>query len=589
MEKINISSFTKNISSEHGHPKGSFASFLYITAEFRRTYPHKSIIIVLLLLIVAFAEGISIVAILPILSVIVEQPEDDFSSLQENIISALEYLSIPIELEYLLFVLALALSFKACLSIFTMKWIGNMFAQMGYDLRIKLIDSLVLARWQYFVVQPVGRFSNSLGNEIAKITMGYRALTNVYAYLFEVFFFVALITYMNWRIALASVLIGLLIVIGLRGLSDTIKKTSRKEAVLMISLITKTTDIFSSIKLLKVMACEDKMIDLLKGDIHGLEKQKKKQILAQQISQRIKEPIIFIVIGIGLIVVIKVTDQSVTDLLFIAFLFHRIVNRIGRLHNEYHKVLVSEGYHASLSSLVRHVCDEREVIHMGLRPDLRKEIRVENVNFCFSEKVVLSGVSMAIKLNNLTAIVGESGSGKTTLIDIVAGLHDDYTGDIYIDSLPLREINLKEWRKNIGYIPQESLLLNSTIYENITLGDKNIHRDEVWEALKKAEIFEVISNLYDGLDTLVGEKGLRLSGGQRQRLAIARAILRKPKLLILDEPTSSLDPKTELALCETFLHLKQSTTMVVVTHRLELLNTADVVYEMKAGQICRKK
>lgn len=568
--------------------RGSFRGFLQLTQQFRSAYPLQSITIVLLLLLAAVVEGFSIVTVLPILSVLTEQSTGKMSPLQEGIVSFLHALNIPIELNFLLMILVAGICLKAIITVLAMKQVGEMFARIGFDLRSELIDSLVSARWSYFTNQATGSFPNALGHEAEKASLAYRALANAYAYSFQILIFLVLISMVSWQITLAASIVGVIMLVGLRKFTKTVRKTGRQQATLLRKLSEKITDIFINVKSLKAMSCENKVIDLLGEDIYKLENAKKRQVLAQEISKNIKEPLIFFTIAIGLIVVIKLTNKPIIDLLFIALLFQRVVGRIGSLQEAYQRVVALQGSYSSLHNLINTALNEKEPEYKGKTPHLKKQLRLEKLNFYYGEKQVLFDVNMSIPVNTMNVIVGPSGSGKTTLVDIIAGLHLDYTGDVYVDDILLRDINIKEWRKMIGYIPQEPLLLNSTIYKNITLNDESISKEDVWEALKKAEIFDVVSGLKDGLETLVGERGLKLSGGQRQRIAIARALLRKPKLLILDEPTASLDPDTELSLCETMFHLCTSTTMIAVTHRMAVLEKADQIYELKSGHMIKK-
>ena len=214
-----------------------------------------------------------------------------------------------------------------------------------------------------------------------------------------------------------------------------------------------------------------------------------------------------------------------------------------------------------------------------------RELCLESVQLSYGEKSVLRNVSLTITTGRFVAIIGPSGAGKTTIIDLLIGLIEPASGTIRIDGVPLGQIDLRSWRNQIGYVPQEIFLFHDTILRNISLGDDSVTREEAQQALRAAEAWGFVSELPQGLDTIVGERGAKLSGGQRQRIAIARALVRHPKLLILDEVTTSLDPESEAALCKTLSHLAGTVTIVGVSHQPALIDVATTVYELKAGVI----
>ena len=185
----------------------------------------------------------------------------------------------------------------------------------------------------------------------------------------------------------------------------------------------------------------------------------------------------------------------------------------------------------------------------------------------------------------MTAIVGESGSGKSTITDLVLGLQSPTHGQILIDDLPFNNWNQNSFRKKVGYIPQEPILFYASIRDNLLWSKSDAKEEDLWQALKLSNADYFVKNLSEGIDTIVGERGVRLSGGQRQRIALARALLRKPDLLILDEATSSLDTDSELMIQKSIEELSHSITILVVAHRLSTISKADKIYVLKLGEI----
>lgn len=218
---------------------------------------------------------------------------------------------------------------------------------------------------------------------------------------------------------------------------------------------------------------------------------------------------------------------------------------------------------------------------------LNNEIKVENLEFSYpdTEVPVLSNVSIKIPKNCSAAFIGPSGAGKTTFVDLILGILTPQKGKITVDNIDIHE-GMGSWHDKIGYIPQTIYMLDDTIRNNIAFGDtEEINDERIWEALKQAQLDEFIREMEDGLDTVIGEAGVRLSGGQRQRIGIARALYRKPEVLVLDEATSALDNETEAAVMEAIDSLQGKMTMLIIAHRLSTIQNCDIVYKVDNGQV----
>ena len=220
---------------------------------------------------------------------------------------------------------------------------------------------------------------------------------------------------------------------------------------------------------------------------------------------------------------------------------------------------------------------------------IKKGIELKNVSFTYPERrETLRDINLVIQKDKMTALVGESGSGKSTITDLVLGLHIPNQGKVLLNDLSLNHWNQISFRKCVGYVPQEPILFHTSIRENLLWAYEKATENDLWDVCCLANIDCFIKELPHGLDTIVGDRGVRLSGGQKQRIALARALLRKPELLILDEATSSLDSESERLIQQSIEKVAHTTTILIIAHRLSTIANADMVYVIDGGIIVEK-
>ena len=224
----------------------------------------------------------------------------------------------------------------------------------------------------------------------------------------------------------------------------------------------------------------------------------------------------------------------------------------------------------------------------GVIPSLTQELRLQNVSYSYpnTEEQVLKNISMDIPQGTSVAFVGSSGAGKTTLVDIILGLLTPTAGKVIVDGVDIQD-GLSQWQRQIGYIPQSIYLSDETLRGNIAFGipEREISEAQVWQAVKSAQLEELVERLPQGLDTVVGERGVRLSGGQRQRVGIARALYHNPQVLVMDEATAALDNETEAGIMEAVEQLSGEKTLIMIAHRLTTVKNCDCLYFLQNGEV----
>jgi len=269
--------------------------------------------------------------------------------------------------------------------------------------------------------------------------------------------------------------------------------------------------------------------------------------------------------------------------------FNRITGYMSRIMFNHHGV--NSVYHdlKEVEELEKQLDEKSKIVD---RLPFEKEIELKSVSFHYPDidENVLANISIAIPKNKSVAFVGPSGAGKTTLADIVLSVLVPQEGCVLVDGQKI-ENNISQWHAKLGYIPQTIYLIDDTIRNNIAYGIEHDKIDEtrLWSVIEEAQLKEFIMNLEDGLDTYIGEGGVRLSGGQRQRIGIARALYANPEILILDEATSALDTDTETAVMDAINSLAGKKTLIIIAHRLSTIENCDIVYEVKEQKVVQKR
>ncbi|MEW6530039.1 MAG: ABC transporter ATP-binding protein [Thermodesulfobacteriota bacterium] len=545
-------------------------------------YPLRTAVVFGLLVLAGLSEGFGIAGLLPLLGILLGDGASAAGPLAHRVRAVLGMVDLEPTLSVLLFVIVAALALKSALYLLAMTAGGFSAAHLERDLRVSLVRALFKARWSHFLSLPTGTLANAVTTEASRSSHAYILMCTLMSDLVVVAVYGALALLISWQVTLAAATCGLAIFLLLKGLIRVAREAGVKVTDSLNALSGGLVDGIRVIKTLKAMACEQLLAPFIARESETLKQAERLYWLSTHGLVALQEPLMVVVLAAGLYASVTIWQVPFENIMILGLLFWRTTSRINVLQRNYQNILVFESAFWSLRDLFHKAEEAEETVGAGNPPTLNQGIRLERVSFAHDNSgPVFKDITLTIRVGRFTAIAGPSGSGKSTLANLVVGLFRPQAGRVLIDSVPLEELDLSAWRGMIGYVPQEVILFHDTVHANVTLGDPALTRDDAEAALKAAGAWDFVSGLEAGMDTLVGERGTKLSGGQRQRIAIARALVRKPRLLILDEVTTALDPLTEEAICKTLKDLSGRITILAVSHQPALVEAADQVYRLQ--------
>ena len=557
---------------------------------FASRYRAQSVVVLLCLLLAGLLEGVGLTALLPILSLVAPMGSDTAaaadapSKLNAAVESALQRVGLESSLEVLVPVFAIVFWLKAGVVLFAKRQIGYTVARVATDLRLELLRVLMASRWSHYTQLRSGSAANALATEAERASLAYHQLAQVCGYGIQTVLYLGLAVAISWPVT-AGAAVAMLLVFG--GLGELVRKASRagrKQTKYLKLLLSRVTDSLQAVKLLKATGRESLIEPLLESDTERLNIALRRRVLTRETLRALQEPILVSCLCVGFYVGHVLLKMPLAEMGVLAALFAKIMGSANKLQRRYQSAVMETSALWSLRGMIDQAANDIEALPSGATPTLNGEIEIRDVRVCMDGALVLDGLSLSIPAGKVTAFVGESGVGKTTAADLVTGLIRPDAGEVYVDGVPLCELDLRRWRELIGYVPQEMLMLHDSVAKNVTLGDPVVTSEQVEQALRDAGAWEFVSALPGGIECSVGERGTRLSGGQRQRIAIARALVHGAKLLILDEATAALDPKNEEAVWATIDRLRGRTTVIAISHQPTLAGVADRIYRIADGR-----
>jgi len=569
-------------------PSSALPSTLASTWHILRTRGlRREVPLVGMMVVAGLLDGIGVAALFPILG-IVTKGESHHQGLQRIFMRVLDVLHLPLNLAVLCLILLAAIWLKAGISLFVDRWLGRISAGVAEDMRLRLLRGLTRARWSYFTTHPVGRFVTAVTSEANWSAFVFRSTLRAVEQTIRTVIYCIVALLMGWRMAAIAIAMGIILGLSLRTLTRAARTAGRARQGLMRAMSEDLNDALAGFKPLKAMNRHADLMRELARSARRMRRAVNALVTNQTLSDELPDLVQTYLLAAGVYLAATFFAAPVGTMVVAGVVAMALMSSIARVRRAFSLTARGEAAYWALRQTTEEV---EAAVESGAHgghsaPSFRQGCTLRDVTFSYGRAPVLRQASLEIPTGKITALIGPSGAGKSTIADLLLGLCQPASGAVLIDGQDLRDVDLSQWRDMTGYVAQEIILFNDTIRANVALGDNAIGEARVREACRAAGLADVIEALPDGLETRVGERGLKLSGGQRQRIALARALLYRPKLLILDEATSALDPATEAEICAAIAR-QPDLTVLAITHQASWVDRADRVYRIVEGRVER--
>jgi ATP-binding cassette subfamily C protein len=543
-----------------------------------------------LLISVGFLEGSGLLLLLPLLQLIGLGEVSGAGGIGQAAAAVLRSTHLPLTLAGVLAVFVAVMALQAWLRLCLDVLNTRIETAWTCFLRERLYRAMVGADWLFFTRQRSSDIVQVLTEELQRVGFGAQQLLALLGLAGLAAVQVALALSLSPMLTAFALACGAAVALGLRPLGRQAHALGRISQEKRAEMAAAVTEHLGGMKIAKSHGREMHHLDVFRRVIHEIAAHWVRAMRVQALTRVAFEFGGVLALSAFLYFAVKVAGIQPAGLVLLAFIFTRLLPRMVAIQGNWQRVLQALPSYEAAERLRRQFLAAQEPAWPDTRARivLRQEVRFENVSFRYGEgrePGALQEVNLAIPARQVTAICGPSGAGKSTLADLLLGLLQPSAGRILVDGEPLAGSRLHAWRQSIGYVPQETFLFHDTVRANLLWARPEATESEVRAALRAAAAEEFVNQLSDGLDTVTGDRGVRLSGGERQRLALARAVLRQPSVLVLDEATSSLDTQNEHFIQQALDRLHGELTIVIIAHRLSTVRIADQIIVLKGGRM----
>jgi len=486
-----------------------------------------------------------------------------------------------------LFILQAFLSFG---SSYWLEWVGE---RVVADLRKTLYEHLHRLGFRYFSDKRLGEITSRLTNDVGSVRTALTdSLPQSLTVSFSLIGSVGLMIMLNWRLSLIVFLTVPLVTLLSRYFGAKIRKLARDIQDDLADSTAVAEDALGAVRIVKAFAREPYEVGRYTDSIERLFRTSRRKILLTSLFWSgigvmfMTTLVIIFWFGGKEVLAGRLTTGDLVAFIFYAFSISRSIGQMSRLYTSINSAVGASDRIFELLDEVPEIEDQPDAIHLD---DVEGNVAFRNVTFEYDPgRPVLNDISFEVTAGDTVALVGPSGAGKTTLLNLIPRFYDPQQGSVLVDGIDIRTVQKKSLREQIAIVPQEVHLFGTSVRENLMYGKLDATDEQIRKAAEDANAWEFIREIPEKLDARVGEKGVKLSGGQRQRIAIARALLKNPRILLLDEATSSLDSESEAQVQEALARLMENRTTFIIAHRLSTVQHADRILVLDEGRIVQE-
>jgi ABC-type multidrug transport system fused ATPase/permease subunit len=562
-------------------------SITRVLVELIKKSPSYFLRLVLVVMVESVVLAAAVVSIIPLADYMLDQSLSNSSEFTQMIVDLLLYFGLtPGYWPFGLLFVSLSM-FGAITRMLSTYFILKIKYSIIKKMLNGILSNFLNSRWSFFSDSNQGVLMNTLNKELAIVSDTFGHLAMQFARIFQIFIYLFVPFYINFEITITMVMLTAFFAIPfllLSRYSYALGKISTDLANKMAGIFAET---LQAAKIIIGYARQDKSRERY---ILAYSKYMDSTIKSQTLQSGTS--ILFLPLGmLSVILAIGIFmqgngDLQLSELTAIMYSLLSSAPLIAAFLQTNVSIVNFVPSYEQVTSLQEKSLKLAEIRGSIIFSRLKQGIAIKNLDFSYNtDTSTLVNLNMEIKKGKMTSIVGESGSGKSTIVDLIMGLQIPSNGIVEVDNISLSDLDQNSFREKIGYVPQDSILFNTSIKNNLLWSNSLASEEDIMNSLRLSNSDSFVNHLPDGIDTIVGDRGVRLSGGQRQRIALARALVRNPELIILDEATSSLDTESELMIQKSIEELSGRMTVLIVAHRLSTIKKSDMVYVLKSGSV----
>lgn len=544
---------------------------------------------ILLNIIIGLFDGVGLALFIPLL--LISNSSDTFSNSDSKFINAfssiMDFFHIEISIISILFLILIIFTIKGLFRFLQLYYLAKMKQAFISNIQKNLVDGLLGLTYRGFTKLDAGRIQNNFTNEVNKlyITMTYYFNCIQYGTMLTTYMILSLMT--DFKISFFLLILSSLSIFIYKSYFKKTKATSIDISLHGNSFNSHLIQSINHFKYLKATNYLAKYAKKLIQIINKTELLHLKMGRQYAVTEGIKEPIAILIICLIIFFQTKVIGQALESIMICLLLLYRCLIQFTLLQSSWLSFLQNIGSMRSISEINSEIGLNQEKYVEDVSSIPIKNIELTKASIVISEKTIIENITLNINQNDIIAFVGKSGAGKTSMANLIMGLFPPSSGSLKINGIDLDQLNITRYRDNFGYISQDNVIFNDSIFNNVTFFDHptDKNKEKFWIAVKTVSLLEFIEELKHKENTILGDNGMLISGGQKQRIAIARELYKNAPFLILDEATSSLDSSTENIIKESIDKLRGKKTIIIIAHRISTIKDVDKIYVINNKKI----